>query len=346
MEKLTYKKVHNRFKLNGTHFNGKELYQRAFVFIKEGEEHEKALGNFILEWFDEKDFIEITTSGTTGTPKVIRLQKDAMVNSALATGDFFKLEPGNKALHCLPIQYIAGKMMLVRAFILGLELDYVAPSSNPLAGNETVYQFGAMVPLQVQYALGQLQQIKTIIIGGAKINTVLAAALKEIPVAVYETYGMTETITHIAAKLVQETAFTVLPGITISTDNRGCLLIDAPRVCGEQLVTNDMVELVNEKQFIWLGRFDNVINSGGVKLFPEQLEEKLAAVIPHRFYVIGKEDETLGEKLVLVIESEPYPIDNAIFDFLGKFEKPKEIIFVPAFKVTDTGKVKRRDTIQ
>lgn len=344
--KLTYKNVHNRFKLNGIHFNGKALCDKAIVFVKEGELHEKALGTFILEWFDGKDHIEITTSGTTGTPKKIQLKKAAMVNSALATGDFFQLSPGDSALHCLPIQYIAGKMMLVRAFILGLELDYVLPDSHPLDATGRNYDFAAMVPLQVEQSLAELDQVKKIIIGGAKINGNLVEKLKTIPSEIYETYGMTETITHIAAKKVQETAFTILPGIAIDTDERGCLVIDAPRVCDHSLVTNDMVTLVDETHFIWLGRYDNVINSGGVKLFPEQIEEKLASAIPHRFFVIGKEDETLGEKLVLVIESEPHTIAPEVLDKLSKYEKPKEIIFVPHFKETETGKVKRKETLR
>ncbi|UUC45088.1 AMP-binding protein [Flavobacterium cerinum] len=343
--KLTYKNVHNRFKLNGIHFNGKELCDKAFIFIKEGEIHEKALGTFILEWFDGKDYIEMTTSGTTGAPKTIQLKKAAMVNSALATGDFFDLKPGDSALHCLPIQYIAGKMMLVRAFILGLELDYVLPDSHPLDVTGRKYDFAAMVPLQVEQSLLALDLVKKVIIGGAKINATLAEKLKALPIAVYETYGMTETITHIAAKKVQDMAFTILPGIAIHTDERGCLVIDAPRVCDHSLVTNDMVNLVDDTHFIWLGRYDNVINSGGVKLFPEQIEEKLATAISHRFFVIGKEDATLGEKLVLVVESEPYTIAPEVFDRLEKFEKPKEIIFVPHFKETETGKVKRRETL-
>jgi len=345
MNKLTYKNVHNRFKLNGVHFNGKELYDKAYVFVKEGDAHEKALGNFILEWFDGKEYIEMTTSGTTGTPKKIHLQKAAMVNSALATGDFFDLKPGDTALHCLPIQYIAGKMMLVRAFILGLELDYVVPGSRPLDVTGKKYDFAAMVPLQVEQSLAELDQVQKLIIGGAKLNAALVEQLKTLPVAIYETYGMTETITHIAAKKIQETAFTILPGIHIATDERGCLVITAPRICEEPLVTNDMVTLIGENQFIWLGRYDNVINSGGVKLFPEQIEEKLATAIPQRYFVIGKEDATLGEKLVLVIEGKPYTLAPETFGKLDKFEKPKEILFVPHFKETETGKIKRKETV-
>ena len=147
MSNPTYNNVHNRFKLNGFSLDKDDLCRIAYSFIKEGEAFEKPVGIFILDWFDQNEYIEMTTSGTTGIPKKIKIEKQAMVNSALATGDFFGLEPGNKALHCLPAQYVAGKMMLVRGFILGLEVEFVAPSSNPLKRDEEIYDFAAMVPL-------------------------------------------------------------------------------------------------------------------------------------------------------------------------------------------------------
>ncbi|ESU24779.1 menE protein [Flavobacterium enshiense DK69] len=304
------------------------------------------MSKFVLEWFDENNYVEVTTSGTTGTSKIIRLKKEAMVNSALATAAFFDLKSNCKALHCLPMQYIAGKMMLVRAMVLGWDLDFVKPDSRPLDGNEKNYDFAAMVPLQVENSIEQLHLVKKVIIGGAKLNPDLSNKLKQLPADFYETYGMTETITHIAAKRIQDTAFSVLPGIVISTDERNCLVIDAPRLSDIKIVTNDVVELQDGSKFVWLGRFDNVINSGGVKLFPERIEEKLGRKIPYRFFVIGKPDTSLGEKLVLVIESSPYELETSLFDDLGKFEKPKEILFVPKFSETETGKIKRAETIK
>ncbi|KIC02693.1 O-succinylbenzoic acid--CoA ligase [Flavobacterium sp. JRM] len=342
MSKITYKNVHNFFKLNGDHFNGEDLSQIAYSFVKEGEAYERAIGEFILDWFDEKSYIEITTSGTTGAPKVIQLEKQAMIESALATGDFFDLHPGDKALHCLPTQYIAGKMMIVRSLILGLDVDFVAPSLHPLTNNNTKYDFVAMVPLQVQNSLPVLKNVKKLIVGGAAMDATLIKSVSKLKTKVYETYGMTETITHIAAKQVGEKAFTVLPHVQISQDDRNCLVINAPTISSETIVTNDIVELINDHQFVFLGRIDNVINSGGIKLIPEQIEEKLSGKIDTRYFVIGVPDTALGEKLVLVIEGEKHTIDNAIFDSLDKYQKPKEIIFVPKFKETENGKIIRK----
>lgn len=341
-----YHNVHNKFKLNGFHFNEDDLCRVAYSFIKEGEDFEKPVGDFLLDWFDSKNFIEMETSGTTGAPKKISVSKQAMVDSALATGDFFDLQPGDKALQCLPVKYVAGKMMLVRAMILGLDLEFVAPSSHPLDNNEIDFDFVAMVPLQAQNSIPELKKVKKVIVGGAALNKALEKQLLKLPTQVYETYGMTETITHIAARKLGEKAFTVLPYVTISYDDRNCLVIHAPRISDEVIITNDIVELVNENQFIFLGRMDNVINSGGIKLIPEQIEEKLASKISQRFFIASKPDNELGEKVVLVIEGEKHEIDASVYESLDKYEKPKELVFVPKFKETTTGKILRKETFK
>lgn len=341
----TYENVHNAFKLNGFHLNREDLCRVAYSFIKEGEDFEKPVGDFLLDWFDGKSYIEMHTSGSTGIPKTIRVDKQAMVNSALATGDFFELHAGNKALHCLPVKYVAGKMMLVRAMILGLDLEFVAPSSHPLRNVDGNFDFAAMVPLQAQNSIADLHRIKKLIVGGAKINSALENQLIKLPTQVFETYGMTETISHIAAKSVGEKAFTVLPNVTISYDDQNCLVIHAPRISDDVIETNDVVELVNENQFIFLGRIDNVINSGGIKLLPEQIEEKLAGKIEPRYFISSKEDKELGEKIILVIEGNSFTVDTSIFDALDKYEKPKEILFVPKFKETGNGKIIRKESL-
>ncbi|WP_297333903.1 AMP-binding protein [Flavobacterium sp.] len=345
MNRPDYHFVHSSFKLNGFHLTEDDLCRIAYSFIKEGEPFERAVGDFLLDWFDKKEYIVMQTSGTTGEPKPIRVEKQAMVNSALATGAFFDLDPGIKVLHCLPTQYVAGKMMLVRAFILGWELDLAEPTSYPLRRADAVYDFSAMVPLQAQHSLDKLHKVKKLILGGAKVSSALAAQLQQIPTEIYETYGMTETITHIAAKRVGEEAFTVLPNINVAEDERHCLVIDAYTLCDEPVVTNDVVKIISNNQFIWLGRYDNVINSGGVKLFPEQIEEKLSAYIERRFFVKGVPDEELGEKLVLVVEGDAYDIPASVFKKLGKFEKPKEIVFVEKFAETNSGKVIREKSM-
>jgi len=339
-----YKNIHNRFKINGVHLDKEALFQLAYGSIKEGEVYEKELGEFLLDWLDDKETIQLTTSGTTGMPKIITIKKEAMVHSAIATGNFFDLHPQDKALLCLSTRYIAGKMMIVRAIMLGLELDIIAPSSNLLS--DKCYDFVAIVPLQAENSLDKLNQFKKIIIGGAKVSDDLALKIRNLNAKIYETYGMTETITHIAAKRVGEVYFNTLEHVTITIDDRNCLVIDAPSISDGKIVTNDIVEIHNEKKFKWLGRYDNVINSGGVKLFPEQIETKLASKIPNRFFIAGLPDAVLGTRVVLIIEGEVQEIDAVIFDSLDRFEKPKEVFFVSKFLETETTKINRIQTLK
>jgi o-succinylbenzoate---CoA ligase len=342
-----YKNIHNRFKINGVHLDKEALFQLAYSSIKEGEEFEKELGEFLLDWLDDKETIQLTTSGTTGAPKIITINKQAMVHSAVATGDFFNLQPQNKALLCLSPRYIAGKMMIVRALIIGLELDYIIPSSNlDDLQKDKIYDFIAIVPLQAENSLNKLDQFKKIIIGGAKVSDSLTLKLNNVNAEIYETYGMTETITHIAAKKIGEECFNVLSHVAINSDERNCLVIIAPTILNSEIITNDIVEIVNDKQFKWLGRFDNVINSGGIKLFPEQIEAKLASKISNRFFITGQPDSLLGTKLVLVVEGKQQKFDDFIFNELDKFEKPKEIVFILEFVETNTKKVNRIRTLK
>jgi O-succinylbenzoic acid--CoA ligase len=323
------------------------MFYVAYCFIKEGKPFEKHIGTFLLDWFDEKSYIELSTSGTTGVPKVIKIEKQAMLDSALATGDYFGLEPGNTMLHCLPTNYVAGKMMWVRSFILGLDMKFVEPNSNPLEKIDESFDFCAMVPLQAKNSLKKLKlkKIKKLIIGGVRVHRALEKELVKLPMEIYETYGMTETITHMAAKRIGEEAFTVLPNVTVSSDERSCLVINAKKISKEPIITNDIVKLISDTQFIWEGRIDNVINSGGIKLMPEQIEDKLSTLIPRRYFIFGKPDETLGEKAVLYVEGEPINIEESVFNVLNKYEIPKEIIFIPKFKETATGKIMRKESI-
>ncbi len=346
-QQITYKNIHNRFKLNGIHINLEEMFYVAYCFIKEGKPFEQHIGTFLLDWFDEKSYIELSTSGTTGTPKIIKIEKQAMLESALATGDYFGLEPGNTMLHCLPTDYVAGKMMWVRSFILGLDMKFVEPTSNPLAKIDENFDFCAMVPLQAKNSLTKLKQkrIKKLIIGGVTIHKALEKDLAKLPIEIYETYGMTETITHIAAKRIGSEAFRVLPNVLVSADDRECLVIDAKNISKDQIVTNDIVKIISNTQFIWQGRYDNVINSGGIKLMPEQIEDKLSTRIPRRYFIFGQPDEVLGQKVVLYVEGEPIAIEESVFYVLNKFETPKEVLFIPKFKETVTGKIMRKESI-
>ncbi|MCB9426253.1 MAG: AMP-binding protein [Flavobacteriales bacterium] len=349
MNKITYHNVHNKFKLNGFEFKKDDLQRVAYSFIKEGEDFEKSVGSFLLDWFDEKPYLEIETSGTTGQPKIIQVDKQAMVSSALATGDFFGLSSGDRVLHCLPTKYVAGKMMFVRGFILGLDMDFVAPSLKPLDGVEGEYDFCAMVPMQLKYSIDQLDRVKKVITGGVKVHKTLEDLIKDsgVKTEIYETYGMSETITHVAAKRLGEEAFTLLPNIEISQDDRECLEIVAPSISSEKIVTNDIVKILPDNTFVWIGRYDNIINSGGIKMIPEQLEEKLTDRIPRRYIIAGLPDSLLGHRVVLAIEGEPYELDKKeVFKGFKKYEIPKEIFFIRHFAETATGKIIRNESLE
>jgi len=350
------KPLHPKFRFNGHQLSQEELVEVAYSLIKEGEDFEIAIGDFLLDWFSPHPEIEVKTSGSTGNPKPIKLKKEQMVNSAMATGEFFELNENDKALLCLPANYIAGKMMLVRAMVLGLQIDYVNPGANPLLTVDKDYDFSAMVPLQVQGSLNDLSKIKTLIIGGAPVSTDLKNKLQDVSTVVFETYGMTETITHIAAKKISNisssevgTGFEILPNVTINVDDRGCLVIDAPNVSDKEVVTNDLVELISKSEFKWLGRYDNIINSGGVKLIPELIEQKLSKFISNRFFVTAVPDDQLGQKLVLVVEVKTKK-DELLEELkssksLDRFEIPKEVLVVEKFMETGSGKIDRDKTL-
>ncbi|MDF0708440.1 AMP-binding protein [Flagellimonas okinawensis] len=354
MEHQTWHRIHPEFRLNGIPCAFENLFEVGYSFVKEGEEFEDPIGDFLLDWGSQKSTLQVSTSGSTGKPKTITLLKEQMVNSALATGEYFNLKPKQKALLCLPCTGIAGKMMLVRAMVLGLHLDYVEPSSSPMPNNDKIYDFVAMVPLQVQNSLHQLSRVQQLIVGGAPVDANLRKRLVDLPVQAFETYGMTETITHIAVKRIDEEAlnpFETLPNVRVSQDDRGCLVIDAPKISDGKIITNDLVELINDNKFYWLGRYDSIINSGGVKLVPEKIEEKLSEVLGKRFFVAGQPDEALGHRLILVVEGEPSDPQKIIQNIKGiqniaKFEIPKQVYFVKSFVETSTKKVDRKKTME
>ena len=346
----TWHNLHPNFRLNGKSYDFKSLTELAKELLHSNKTHEIVIGEFFSEWLNDSDAVFVNTSGSTGQPKTILLQKEHCINSAKATGDYFNLQPNQSALLCLSAEYIAGKMMLVRAMVLGLRIDYVEPDSVPLHESIRTYDFAAMVPLQVSNSLQNLDQIRTLIIGGAPVSNSLKDKLMHLNTEVFETYGMTETITHIAVRRISDESFKVFSDVSISQDERNCLVIDAPKISADKVITNDLVELLGEKEFVWLGRYDNIINSGGIKLIPEQIEEKLAQVISSRFFVTGITDKILGEKLVLVVEGDldTAELFNKIqkFEGLDKYEVPKQVFSVSKFAATSTGKVKRLDTLK
>ncbi len=336
--------IHPDFKLNGKSFSYIELLSEALYLKENGQLFEKNIGKFLLEWLNNESFVLVQTFGSAGKPKKIVLQKSAMIASAKATGTFFNLQPKASALLCLSADYIAGKMMLVRAITLGLQLDTAEPNSNPL-GNKK-YDFVAMVPMQVANSLNKLHLVETLLIGGTKVSYQLSESILKTNCQAFESYGMTETISHIAIKLIGAKEFTILPNVTISLDDRNCLVIEALELSSDKIITNDIVAILNPTQFILKGRIDNVINSGGVKIFPEEIEEKLAKFISVRFFIASLPDEKLGEKVILVIEGNPFEMEKTLFSELSKYQNPKEIVFIENFVETETNKINRKKTLE
>ena len=345
----SFKTVHECFKYNGEHYNFEALKTLALKLKVNKEPYNKDIGEFLLQWQNQSKTLELKTSGSTGIPKNVIIEKQAMVNSAIATGAYFNLQQSNTALLCLPAHYIAGKMMLVRALVLGLEIDSIAPKSNLQIDLQKHYHFTAMVPLQLEKNLDKLKNIKTVIVGGAKVSKVLNSKLQEVKPTVFETYGMTETVSHIAVKplnnLTKKKNFKTLPSIEIFQDDRDCLIIKVPHVSKNEIRTNDVVKIYSKNEFEWIGRADTIINSGGIKIFPEQVENMLSDKISSRFFIASENDKTLGERVILIIEGMNSKLDDSIFNNLNSYSKPKCVYYVDEFILTNSGKIKRLETL-
>ncbi len=346
-QKINHKFIHPKFVLNGLKFNIRTIKTFALKCIDSEINNDVDLGNFILDWINDSDYISLFTSGTISKEKQIKIKKVSLINSALSTALYFKLKSGDKILCCLPFSYIAGKMMLVRSWVLGLSIDLVKPSSKPLQYiNKQHYDFSSMVPFQVEKSLSKISQIKTLLIGGAPVSKSLALKLVGNESKIYETFGMTETVSHFAVKNLSkgESYFSILPGISISLDKRNCLIVHAPKLNQEKLITNDVVLLLSSKKFIWIGRFDNIINSGGIKIHPEDLEKQIGAQLKSRYFISSIKDKKLGEKVVLVIEGKKTKI-NFNWGEIEPIKQPKSIFFIDKFIETKSGKIKRKKTI-
>lgn len=333
------------------------------------KEFEKKIIFFLKEWLSDSKMVKVQTSGSTGTPKVFEIEKERMLNSAKMTCDFLSLKEGDSALVCLPVEYISGKMMIVRSMERKLNLYIKTPSSKPLEDVNQEIDFCAMSPLQVENSLEKIHLIKNLIIGGASVSPNLkikiAQTLKDsnTQTLIYETYGMSETLSHIGLKQiypVSEDYFSVFENVGISMDERGCLKISAPKLNPEILQTNDLVEIKNfdsaqldKKKFRFLGRFDNVINSAGLKIFPEQLEGILKKQLSNELAFLGLEDEILGQKLILMIEGEETEelqsqlaiLLKEVEDTFSKNHKPKEIYFLKNFPRITNGKLNRKELL-
>jgi O-succinylbenzoic acid--CoA ligase len=328
---------------------------------------------FLSEWHNGNECMLVHTSGSTGEPKPLWVEKRRMEASARITCKFLNLQAGDTALLCLPLDYIAGKMMVVRALTCGLRLFSVPPSSHPLSNDSissavaaadsslsTIHfplSFAAMVPMQVYNSLQvpeereRLRQIRHLIIGGGAINDALSAELKDFPNAIWSTYGMTETLSHIALRRLNgpDASDWYIPfdGVTLSLDPDGCLVIDASLVCPQVLVTNDIAKLRPDGRFRILGRRDNVVCSGGIKIQIEEVERLLTAHLHVPFVATKRPDEQLGEALVLLTESVDTAAIQAICrQVLPPYWQPRHYLHIDHIPVTETGKPARHRAAQ
>lgn len=301
------------------------------------------LKQFLASWHDEGDTLLVQTSGSTGTPKVMAVEKRRMLASARMTCDFFHLRPGDTALLCLPLEYIAGKMMVVRSLERGLRLLCADPS-DPAAGWPRV-DFAAMVPLQVCRLLQDeakatwLRSIRCLLLGGGAIDPSLEHQLQAFPHDVWSSYGMTETLSHIALRRIGEEWYTPLEGVALSTTDEGCLVIDAPLVCPQPLTTNDVVQLRADGRFRVLGRKDNVVCSGGIKIHLEQVEAELQPSLGSTFCLSHRPDPVFGEALVMLSTQ---PVAPNVLEQLPRYHRPKHIVNINELPLTPNGKIDRK----
>ena len=315
-----------------------------------------SIEEFLEEWNNPSPYVHVKTSGSTGAPKPMLVEKQRMLNSARITCDFLGLRPGDTALLCMSLDYIAGKMMVVRSLERGLKLTTVEPSGHPLSTSNLPHStfhiphFTAMVPLQVYNTLQvpeereRLKKIKHLIIGGGAIDDSLAAKLKDFPNHIWSTYGMTETLSHIALRRLNGPEasewYTPFPSVHLSLSDEGCLIIDAPEVCPEPLITNDIAEL-STRQFRILGRKDNVICSGGLKIQAEELERQLRPHMSAPFVISKRADEKFGEVVVLITEGSPSDARIICERILPKYHQPKAYLHLDHIPLTETGKIAR-----
>lgn len=331
---------------------------------------------FSLQWNDSNPRLLVHTSGSTGAPKPLWVEKSRMRTSARITCQYLGLREGDTALLCLPLDYIAGKMMAVRAWEWHLRLLAVSPGSHPLAAlaqtfpNESAIDFAAMIPMQVIRSLEKeqeaatLKNIKNLIIGGGAIDENLALQLRSFPNAVYSTYGMTETLSHVALRRLSGPEaslwYTPFEGVTISLDSNQRIVIEAPEVCAERLVTNDIGEMdTDHRRFRILGRADNVICTGGIKVQAEEVERLLADSICEPFFVTATPDAVLGQVITIVVQKDSrHASPSSVFDespehwlqchhdsfthLLPPYWYPRKALFVDRFPMTETGKIIRK----
>lgn len=335
---------------------------QALPNLEELPEFAQVAFAFCRDWMAGQETFTQQTSGSTGAPKLQVLSRTQMKASATATGDFFGTTNRSHLLCCLNPAFIAGKMMLVRAMVWDCPITLVEPSANPLLGLAEQFTFVALVPLQVEAILAEeksrklLQSIPHVLVGGAALPHKTQQGLVQQGIRAWQSFGMTETVSHIALAPIGagELVYQALPGVAIGINEEHCLWIQSPMSGPERIQTNDIIELRSKNTFTWLGRADFVVNSGGIKLFPEQLERRIAPLLEETcpncaYFLFGERDSRLGEQLVLYVEGTAeekrrLALEAGLGQILGKYEVPKKIYFKASFAYTPSRKINRHAT--
>ncbi len=334
-------------RINGILYNSED--------IKSGKTTENGvpveLNDFLNNWFDDSDCMSISTSGSTGMPKTMDVKKKSMIKSAELSCNYFQLKENDKVLLCLSLNYIAAKMLVVRSLVAGLDLYPIDPTGNPLKEINVGFDFISMVPMQVYNTLQsedetkKLKRVKNLLIGGQSIEISLENNLKSFPNNVYVSYGMAETLSHIGLRKINgkgaSKSYTLLPGISVTLSDTETLIIDAPEICKEKIFTNDLAKINYDGTFDILGRIDNVINSGGLKIQIEEIESMLSDVLKTNYAITSLPDSKFGEIVVLVTEDDIN--DDHIFDNIPIKFKPKRIINIDKIPLTISNKINRSE---
>lgn len=349
--------------LNGQSYSFETIKQKGGMLLGEQDNIHQASFQLIQDWLNNKPSFSFTTSGSTGIPKPIELSRVQMEASAQGTIEALPLTQAEHFFVCMNTAFIGGAMLIVRALMLDATITLQEPTGNPLQliPKEHPYTFASFAPLQLFPILknehneqSKLNRFKNVLVGGGVIDSLLENKLVTLNVKVYHTYGMTETVSHIALKeLGRQESFTALPGVQLKTDDRDCLAIRCAATNNEWVQTNDVVDLVNGHSFNILGRADEVINSGGIKIWPAKVEQairdQLGTTITNLF-VYGLPDAKLGQQLIAVIETD---MKNAITTLpvklgaqLSKYEIPRQYFTLPAFCYTPTGKINKVETLK
>ena len=350
---MIFDRQKQRLLLEGNEYTPGDIHS----LVAEGEgNHPSAIWDlylFLNEWFNDDPVITVHTSGSTGAPKELLVRKDQMIQSARLTCEFLDLKQGETALLCMNLRYIGAMMVVVRSLIAGLNLIVRRASGHPLADVDTPLRFAAMVPLQVYNTFQipeekeKLKQTEILIIGGGAVDKALEEKIRNLSNAVYSTYGMTETLSHIALRRLNGAAasdrYYPFSSVELFLSSENTLMINAPLVCDDTLQTNDIARIYPDGSFTILGRKDNVINSGGIKVQAEEIEAKLHSLIMVPYVVTCIPDIKLGEAIVLLMEqTEDWDkIERALPGILPSYCCPKQIKIVDRIPQTENGKVNR-----